>query len=133
MSSDRQSQEPAPNGRALLSRRGLFELAALAIASSALPSGPGFARPSAHQDQPHPSPAISPLMLKLSGYMSQAAVRPLPDEVVEGAKHHILDTFAAMISGSGLPPGHAALQFARAYGGKEVATVVASKTVCGPI
>src|SRR5215831_14645793 len=133
MSSDRQSKEPATNGRAILSRRGLFELAALAIASSALPSGPGFARPSAHQDQTHPSPAISPLMQKLSGYMSQAATRSLPEEVVEKAKHHILDTFAAMISGSELPPGRAALQFAQAYGGTQVATLVSSKIVCGPI
>jgi 2-methylcitrate dehydratase PrpD len=38
-----------------------------------------------------------------------------------------------MISGSGLPPGRAALDFARAYGGKEIATVVASNIVCGPI
>src|SRR5258708_22943237 len=38
-----------------------------------------------------------------------------------------------MISGSSLAPGRAALEFARAYGGKEVATVVASNIVCGPI
>jgi len=38
-----------------------------------------------------------------------------------------------MISGSELPPGRTALQFARAYGGREVATVVASNFACGPI
>jgi 2-methylcitrate dehydratase PrpD len=53
--------------------------------------------------------------------------------VTEKAKQHILDTLAAMISGSELTPGRAALQFAGVYGGKEVATVVASKIVCGPI
>jgi 2-methylcitrate dehydratase PrpD len=72
-------------------------------------------------------------MEKLSSYMSEAAARAMPDEVVETAKQHILDTFAAMISGSELPPGRAALQFAGSYGGKEVATVVASNVVCGPI
>jgi len=77
--------------------------------------------------------AISPIMQQLSTYMSAASERALPEEVVEKAKQHILDTFAAMISGSGLPPGRAALEFARAYGGKEIATVVASKIVCGPI
>src|SRR5205814_10304548 len=45
----------------------------------------------------------------------------------------VLDTLAAMISGSELPPGRAALEFARSYGGKEVATVVASNFLCGPI
>lgn len=133
MSSDRRSQEPASNARAILTRRGLFELAGLAIASAVFPSSAAIAELSPEQDQPLPSPPSSPLIEKLSSYMSQAATRPLPDEVVEKAKHHILDTFAAMISGSELPPGRAALQFAQAYGGKEVATVVASRTVCGPI
>jgi 2-methylcitrate dehydratase PrpD len=53
--------------------------------------------------------------------------------VTEKTKQHVLDTLAAMISGSELTPGRAALQFAGAYGGKEVATVVASKIVCGLI
>jgi 2-methylcitrate dehydratase PrpD len=72
-------------------------------------------------------------MDKLSTYMSEAGERPLPDEVTEKTTQHILDTLAAMISGSELAPGHAALQFAEGYGGKEVATIVASKIVCGPI
>lgn len=76
---------------------------------------------------------ISSPMLQFSNYMSEAATHALPEEVTEKAKQHILDTFAAMISGSELPPGHAALEFARGYGGKQIATVVASKTVCGPI
>jgi len=76
---------------------------------------------------------ISSIMEKLSAYMAAAGGRALPDGVVEKAKQHILDTLAAMISGSELPPGRAAIQFARAYGGKEVATVVASNIVCGPI
>jgi 2-methylcitrate dehydratase PrpD len=38
-----------------------------------------------------------------------------------------------MISGAGLAPGRAAIQFARAYGGEKVATVAASNVLCGPI
>ena len=72
-------------------------------------------------------------MNTLSIYMSEAAKRGLPDEVTEMIKHHVLDTFAAMISGSNLLPGQRALQFARSYGGKEISTVVASNTLCGPI
>src|SRR6266849_9655369 len=75
----------------------------------------------------------SAVILKLGNYMAEAAGRALPDEVIEKTKHHILDTLAAMVSGSELTPGRAALQFVGAYGGKEVATVVASKIVCGPI
>jgi 2-methylcitrate dehydratase PrpD len=75
----------------------------------------------------------SPAMTRLSGYMSEAQGRVLPAEVIEKAKHHILDTFAAMISAYQLPGGHAAIQFARAYGGAKIATVAASNVVCGPI
>jgi len=75
----------------------------------------------------------SAVTVKLSTYMSEARNRPLPDVVLEKAKHHILDTFAAMISGAELQPGRAAIQFARAYGGEKVATVAGSNVLCGPI
>jgi 2-methylcitrate dehydratase PrpD len=76
---------------------------------------------------------VSPVMAKLSGYMSEARGRALPGPVVEAVKHHVLDTVASMVSGAELPPGRAAIQFARAYGGEKVATVVCSNVVCGPI
>ena len=79
------------------------------------------------------NPSISATMTTLSNYMSEAAGRKLPDEVTEKVKHLILDTFAAMISGSQLPPGQFAIQFARNYGGPKIATVAASSVVCGPM
>src|SRR6266478_5698098 len=121
----------AGSGGAILTRRNLLELAGLALASTALPPGVAAAKAAASEDEA--AQGVSPVMDKLSRYMSEASERALPDEVVEKAKHHILDTLAAMISGSELPPGRAAIQFVPAYGGKEVATVVASNIVCGPI
>jgi 2-methylcitrate dehydratase PrpD len=80
------------------------------------------------------APDLSPVMLKLSTYMAAASTTELPEKVVQDAKHHILDTIAAMVSGSELTPGRDAIQFARTYGGgQKVATVVASKILCGPI
>jgi len=76
---------------------------------------------------------ISQIMTTLSAYMSEAAGRKLPDAVVEKTKHLILDTLAAMISGSELPPGRFAIQFARAYQGAKISTVAGSNLVCGPI
>ncbi len=70
---------------------------------------------------------VSEAMTTLSAYMSGAATMRLPDPVVEKTKHMILDTLAAMISGSELPPGRFAIQFARAYAGNPVATVVGSR------
>lgn len=133
MGLDRRKYQPANGASVVLTRRGLFEFAGLAITSAVFPFSSAIAQPSLKQDHPLPSSPISPLMEELSNYMSQAATRALPEEVVEKAKHHVLDTFAAMISGSELPPGRAALQFAQAYGGREVASVTASKIVCGPI
>jgi 2-methylcitrate dehydratase PrpD len=120
----------AGSGGAILTRRNLLELAGLAFASTAFPPGVVAAKAAASEDE---AQGVSPVMDKLSKYMSEASERGLPDEVVEKAKHHILDTLAAMISGSEIRPGRAAIEFVRAYGGKEVATVVASNIVCGPI
>ncbi len=79
------------------------------------------------------SDAGSPVLAKLSADIGEARGRALPGPVVEALKQHVLDTIASMVSGAELPPGKDAIQFARAYGGEKVATVVASNVVCGPI
>src|SRR5438132_2352810 len=131
MRDERSEYRPPTNGGAILSRRSLLELAGLAVAASALPPAAVIAKPSPGSNTT--GQGVSPVMDKLSTYMSEASGRALPGEVTEKTKQHILDTVAAMISGSELTPGRAALQFAGVYGGKEVATVMASKIVCGPI
>jgi len=65
--------------------------------------------------------------------MSEAAARALPAEAAEKAKQHILDTVAAMVSGSELPPGQFAIRYARAHPSEKVAAVAASDVVCGAI
>jgi 2-methylcitrate dehydratase PrpD len=65
--------------------------------------------------------------------MSEAGNRALPEEALEKTKQHILDTFAAMISGAGLPPGRMAMQFVRAHTGEKIATVAGSNLLCGAI
>jgi 2-methylcitrate dehydratase PrpD len=112
-------------------RRRFIKLGSLSSILAALPLRVATAASFLASDDAAQS--VSPLMQQLSAYMGAASTRALPDDVTEKGKQHILDTFAAMISGSTLPPGRGALEFARAYGGKEIATVVASKIVCGPI
>jgi 2-methylcitrate dehydratase PrpD len=109
-----------------LTRRSWMQQAALISAGMALPRIAWAAAQDA-------SPGISPVMEKLSAYMAEARNRALPDNVVRETAHHILDTIAAMVSGSELPPGVMAIKFAQDYGGEKIATVVASKVVCGPI
>src|SRR5262245_55815516 len=60
----------------------------------------------------------------LSEYVAGALTRALPEAVVEKARHHILDTLAAMVSGTGLTPGRLALAYAAAQGGAPEASIV---------
>src|SRR5450759_5479443 len=70
--------------------------------------------------------AVSPLMRTVAAYIAQAAQKPLPDAVTEATKHHLLDTLAAMVSGSRLPPGAKAIAYIRTQGGTPEACVPGS-------
>jgi len=63
----------------------------------------------------------------LSEYIAGALARSLPDAVVEKARHHILDTLAAMVSGTELTPGRLALGYAAAQGGAPEASIVGTR------
>jgi 2-methylcitrate dehydratase PrpD len=62
----------------------------------------------------------------LCSYIASDQAARVPQEVVERAKVHILDTLGAMISGSALKPGKVAIDFVRGQGGPGEATVVAA-------
>jgi 2-methylcitrate dehydratase PrpD len=123
----------------LLTRRGVLQRTGWALAAGVFPfvsevaAHPFFGMSTAAAPQTRADYPISDVMTRLSTYMSKARDQVLPDEVVGRAKLHILDTFGAMVSGSELPAGRAAIRFAREYGGKEVATIVADTVLCGPI
>src|SRR6516164_6519651 len=110
-----------------LTRRGLFQRAGLTLATSVF--SPALASALAPAQASHreaasaalvESPA-TPVMERLSKHMGEASSRALPDDVVERAKEHILDTLAAMVSGADLLPGRSAIEFVRAYGGEKAA------------
>jgi 2-methylcitrate dehydratase PrpD len=61
---------------------------------------------------------------RLARYMAEARQRDLAPHVVEAAKHRILDTLAAMVSGAHLKPGEMAIRYARSQGGVEEASVL---------
>jgi len=113
-----------------LTRRGFLERVGISIASAAIASPVRSAMSLARQSN---IPVAGTVINPLSAYMGEASRLPLPREVVEKTKHHILDTLAAMISGSKLPPGERALEFARAHSSNGDSTVVASKLSRGAI
>ena len=70
---------------------------------------------------------ISPIMRRLSSYIASALRRPLPPAVVEKTKHHMLDTIAAIVSGSRLEPGKKAIGYVRTLAGNREASVIGSR------
>jgi 2-methylcitrate dehydratase PrpD len=77
----------------------------------------------------HAAAPISPVMQRLSAYIAAAPRRPLPPAVIEKTKHHILDTIAAMVSGSRLAPGIKATAYVKTLGGVKEACVIGSNIV----
>jgi 2-methylcitrate dehydratase PrpD len=63
---------------------------------------------------------------RLARYMAEARQQTLAPDVAREARHRILDSLAAMVSGAHLKPGEMAIKFARSQGGVAEATVVAT-------
>jgi 2-methylcitrate dehydratase PrpD len=61
---------------------------------------------------------------RLARYMVEAGERQLPPPILRDAKHRILDTIGAMISGAVLRPGVLATQYVRTQGGTAEASVL---------
>ena len=70
---------------------------------------------------------------EVSSYISKSGEAKLPPEVIKKAKHHILDTLAAVVSGSKFRAGQLALKFAKDQGGVEEAQVIGSKVMTSAI
>ena len=123
---DRGGLPRASEASRAVSRRRLLQSAGGVFAAAAFRPEFGFEAAEAAD--------VSDVMTTLSTFMGGAATRALPDAVVEKTKFMILDTLAAMISGSELPPGMFAIRFAKANAGNNpVCTVAGSSVRCGPI
>jgi 2-methylcitrate dehydratase PrpD len=76
---------------------------------------------------------VSPITTRLAGYIAATPRRTLPAAVTERAKHHLLDTLAAMLSGSRLLPGRRAIEFVETQGGVAESTVIGTPIVTSAI
>ena len=68
-------------------------------------------------------------MQQLSVYIASALRKPLPAVVAEITRHHVLDTLAAMVSGSRLLPGRTAISYVKTLGGAKEACVIGTRCV----
>src|SRR5690349_23790276 len=78
-------------------------------------------------------PQVSEVTRTLAAYIARSPRRALPAQVAEKTKHHLLDTLAAMISGSRLLPGRQAIAFARTQGGAKEACIAGSRIVTSAV
>lgn len=72
---------------------------------------------------------VSPVMRELSRYIAGALKRKLPAEVAERAKCHLVDTLAAIVSGSRLLPGKCAIAYVKPFRGMREAGVIGTRIV----
>jgi 2-methylcitrate dehydratase PrpD len=112
-------------------RRWLINASGAAIMSGALPGFSAQAAPA--QGARTDADTISPDTIKLADYVAETLDRELPAEVVARTKLHVLDTFAAMLSGSRLKPGELAARYVDSLGGKPQATVIGSGIVTSAV
>ena len=61
---------------------------------------------------------------QLARYMAAARTTRLPPQVAQEGKHRILDTLAAVVSGSHLQAGEMAIRYAKAQGGVAESSVL---------
>jgi len=61
---------------------------------------------------------------RLAQYAAQARSTPLPQEVVELTKVHLLDSLAAIVSGAALEAGRAGQRYALSVGGSAAASIL---------
>src|SRR5262249_45134230 len=88
------------------------------VTASALRGMPVEAVPAAQEAKPS-----TDVTGRLARYMVEARSRALSPEVVLAAKHRILDTLGAIVSGARLKPGAMAARYVRALGGPPEASV----------
>lgn len=102
----------------LITRRDTLGAAGGLLAASALPA-------TSHAQSAAPATAARQpdLTGRLARYMVEARDRPLPTGVALAAKHRLLDTLGAIVSGARLKPGVVAIDYVRGQGGVPEASV----------
>jgi 2-methylcitrate dehydratase PrpD len=87
-------------------------------------SGSAAASPPGQTSSASSSAAGANVTGRLARYMVEARERDLPPQVARAAKHRIVDTLAAMVSGARLKPGEMAIRYVRGQGGVPEASVL---------
>jgi 2-methylcitrate dehydratase PrpD len=131
------------SGEADQTRRWLINASGAAVLSNAFgtaqaqeaapAAAAGRARRDVSADPTVDQTPISTDATVIANYVSTALDRDLPAEVVAATKLHILDTIAAITSGSRLKAGDLAARYVASLGGNPQATVIGTRTVTSAV
>jgi 2-methylcitrate dehydratase PrpD len=77
--------------------------------------------------------AVSTITQELAGYIAGTMGREMPADVTAKTKLHVLDTLAAMLSGSRLKPGEIAAAYVDGLGGRPEATVIGARILTSAV
>jgi 2-methylcitrate dehydratase PrpD len=135
--------EAVMSGEPDYTRRWLVNASGAAILSNVVPvtassaqtaaAAPRGSPPELSADPATDSPPVSPVATALADYVAKALDRELPAAVVARTKLHVLDTLAAMVSGSRLKPGEFAARYVDSLGGKPQAMVIGTGIVTSAV
>jgi 2-methylcitrate dehydratase PrpD len=102
-------------------------------AQTAAPAGAAGESADAPATEGVESTPISPVATALAAYVAGTPDRELPAAVAARTKLHVLDSIAAMVSGSRLKPGAFAARYVDSLGGKPQATVIGTRIVTSAV
>ena len=69
----------------------------------------------------------NPIRDLIARYLADVGRKPLAPQIAEKAKHHLLDTLTAIVSGSALEPGKIALSYGEKYAGRAEVTIAGAR------
>ena len=119
-----------PEDRPTVSRRSMLGGAGSVVAAAAIGSAAALGTRRAAAQQAARRAGHQPdLTGRLARYMAAARERALPASVLLAAKHRIVDTFGAIVSGARLKPGLVTIDYVRALGGAPQACVATTDIV----
>ena len=115
----------------IISRRRTLQSAGGLLAAAALPGCD--APPQDQDDAARVAARLPDLTGRLARYMAESRDRPLPAQVALAAKHRILDTLGAIVSGARLKPGEVTIEYVRGQGGVPEASVATTSIVTSAV
>src|SRR4051812_44590511 len=129
------SREAAMADEADQTRRWLLNTSGAAMLSSAIPAAPSHAQsaagsPTAAGEGTSP---VSHATSLLADHVAGTLDRDLPAEVVARSKLHVLDTLAAIVSGSPPQPRETSARYAHSLGGRPQGMVVGTRIVTATV